>query len=310
MGWNHKGKASTTLKLITNGYSDCLVYYTRFIDNHYHDPSISQRIFHFMKDGESVPMCGVCRNTPAGYGVRGYQPTCGSDKCKNTQSWISTNNNRSQNGYHNRRAVELIDKFKIKFPEYELLSFIGTGLYDSKKCNIRHMDHDFSMPYKTFHERMARGTIGCGVCNKAWSRASQKEIKFGLLIDNTIGAEIIRNCRQTIQPYELDFVLPYYRLAIEFNGDYFHANPKYYDADDIINSGDKKVLAKDVWAKDEMKKKLAHEVGYDLMIIWESDFDSNPKKVENMLRDYVGVYETVWDWYYYTQINWINKMVA
>ncbi|MFW5848018.1 MAG: hypothetical protein ACOCVF_03800 [bacterium] len=43
---------------------------------------------------------------------------------------------------------------------------------------------------------------------------------------------IIKRDKTTINPYELDFFLPDYKLAIEFNGNYYHSyeklNDKYY----------------------------------------------------------------------------------
>ena len=41
--------------------------------------------------------------------------------------------------------------------------------------------------------------------------------------------DLIENDRQLIKPYELDIVIPELKLAIEFNGDYWHS--KKFKAD-------------------------------------------------------------------------------
>jgi very-short-patch-repair endonuclease len=62
---------------------------------------------------------------------------------------------------------------------------------------------------------------------------------------------------------------------IEFNGDYWHANPKIYNEDDEIRG----TKARDIWQKDKRKISLAHEAGYHTMVVWESDFMANKAQV-------------------------------
>jgi len=73
-----------------------------------------------------------------------------------------------------------------------------------------------------------------------------------------------------------DFLLVDIKLLIEVNGDYWHANPKLYKENDILNY--KKIgtrTAQDVWNKDKFKKELAEKKGYSVVYIWESEIHDN-----------------------------------
>lgn len=64
---------------------------------------------------------------------------------------------------------------------------------------------------------------------------------------------------------------------IEFNGDYWHANPKIYKDDALIRG----VPAHRIQEKDLIKIKLAESLGFRTYIVWESDFKKNKTQVIN-----------------------------
>lgn len=83
-----------------------------------------------------------------------------------------------------------------------------------------------------------------------------------------------------------DFVDTYRKIVIEFNGDYWHANPtKYHPDDKLDHKGGNIVLAKDVWKKDEEKFNLMKNEGYNVIVVWESDYLSNKEKMVNRIID-------------------------
>lgn len=59
---------------------------------------------------------------------------------------------------------------------------------------------------------------------------------------------------------------------IEYNGDYWHANPLNYNPEDSINYHNVHKLAEEVWAKDKIKSDHAHTKNYEIMVIWEQDY--------------------------------------
>lgn len=68
---------------------------------------------------------------------------------------------------------------------------------------------------------------------------------------------------------------------IEFNGDYWHANPKIYNETDKIRG----TFVKDIWNYELEKINLAKNLGYRIMVIWESDFlDDKIKTIEKVKK--------------------------
>lgn len=70
--------------------------------------------------------------------------------------------------------------------------------------------------------------------------------------------------------------------VIEFNGDYWHANPKLYEATDLIRG----TTVEKIWHKDEIKIKIAEDSGFRVMVVWESEFK----------KDKIGTIERVKQW--------------
>ena len=67
---------------------------------------------------------------------------------------------------------------------------------------------------------------------------------------------------------------------IEYNGDFWHANPAKYDNHDILNlPGGKKIAAHEIWNKDFIKLQHSQSQGYEVLVIWESDFNKNKEAV-------------------------------
>jgi len=77
-------------------------------------------------------------------------------------------------------------------------------------------------------------------------------------------------------------------LLIEVNGDYWHANPSKYNEDDVFQFPKSLVTAKEIWALDIYKKKIAVLHGYDLMTIWESELQENIDYVKQKLKNKVN----------------------
>ena len=73
-----------------------------------------------------------------------------------------------------------------------------------------------------------------------------------------------------------DFYLPLYNIIIEYNGDFWHANPTIYNEDKILTDGK---TAEEIWEKDKLKKQIAEENGYKFYTIWEKDYNPGYKNI-------------------------------
>jgi G:T-mismatch repair DNA endonuclease (very short patch repair protein) len=80
------------------------------------------------------------------------------------------------------------------------------------------------------------------------------------------GITIVRNDRTTIPPYELDIVIPDIQLAIEYNGEYWHTQPKAMQRD--IN-----------------KSVMCENINILLITVWEQHWlDSQQTVLHNILK--------------------------
>ena len=123
----------------------------------------------------------------------------------------------------------------------------------------------------------------CTICNPLHKSYSCEEKELAKYVSSIYSDVILENDRSIIHPYELDIYFPDLRLAIEHNGDYWHANPKYYSEDHII--GD--ISAKEVREKDRQKINRCIKAGIELLVIWEDDWTNRQDVVKQELLDII-----------------------
>lgn len=82
-----------------------------------------------------------------------------------------------------------------------------------------------------------------------------------------------------------DFYVPKYNLLIEYNGDYWHCNPELYDENYYHKK--KRMKSIDIWEYDSKKIELSEKYGYNLEVVWERDYKTNP----NIIFDKISKYE-------------------
>jgi G:T-mismatch repair DNA endonuclease (very short patch repair protein) len=71
--------------------------------------------------------------------------------------------------------------------------------------------------------------------------------------------------------------------VVEYNGDYWHCNPRIWKADDFNKSI--KMFAKDKWEKDYVRYVTLRKMGYTVIVIWESGWIKNPEKYINRIKE-------------------------
>jgi len=80
--------------------------------------------------------------------------------------------------------------------------------------------------------------------------------------------EFKKYSRITNSLYSLDFYIPELNVAVEFNGDYWHANPDIYEADWFHPV--KKQYARDIWKHDKERiEVIEQEFGMTVFVVWE-----------------------------------------
>lgn len=106
-------------------------------------------------------------------------------------------------------------------------------------------------------------------CSDELKEKSKWETKNGEQI-------VIIESQEGIKSYRLDFL--YKNKVIEFNGDYWHANPLFYNKEDIISWPIvKKIKVEEIWNKDKERYDNLRKKGYDVHIVWEHDYLINKR---------------------------------
>jgi hypothetical protein len=70
-----------------------------------------------------------------------------------------------------------------------------------------------------------------------------------------------------------DIYIPSKNLVLEYYGDYWHCNPKFYTSE-FYNKSLKK-QASDIWNKDLDRETKIKALGYNFKVIWEDEFNNN-----------------------------------
>jgi very-short-patch-repair endonuclease len=73
-----------------------------------------------------------------------------------------------------------------------------------------------------------------------------------------------------------DFLDKINKKIIEFNGDYWHCNPDKYNENYYHRH--LKMYAKERWYNDNNRKLITEKYGYQVLVIWESEYRKNPER--------------------------------
>jgi very-short-patch-repair endonuclease len=119
-------------------------------------------------------------------------------------------------------------------------------------------------------------------CNRS---KYERELYFKL---NLIDKNFILNDEKiqfTIGTYHPDILYLSKKICIEFNGDYIHANPLFYNEDSIHPT--RKCLIKEIWERELKRTKFIESQGWKVIIVWEHDWELNKEKIVNDIIDHV-----------------------
>lgn len=83
--------------------------------------------------------------------------------------------------------------------------------------------------------------------------------------------------------YSYDYVLVNKKIVLEYNGTYWHCDPRIYQPD--FWHSKKKKFAYQIWEKDEKKKQIAQKAGYVYLAIWEYDLQ---RMTDEQIKQYLA----------------------
>lgn len=177
------------------------------------------------------------------YHIRGFLGCTGClGLVKDTESFIAK---ASLNTYRHGR-------------DYSMSKYSGNQQPIRIKCEVHG-------EYTTIADYHIQGYETCPPCQAR--NVSKKEEDLASFIEGVVGnAEVRRNTRREIPPYELDVYVPSLRIAVEFNGLYWHSEQKK--------------------PRDYHYRKFAacQEAGIRLLQVWEDSWDMKGDIVREHLR--------------------------
>ena len=112
---------------------------------------------------------------------------------------------------------------------------------------------------------------GCGCPMCANNGTSSVEVEIKDYIQNTLGIEIVERDRKLLDGLESDIIVPSKKLAIEYNGLYWHSETQGKDKNYHLH-----------------KTELAESKGYHLIHIFEDEWLEHKKLVLNKIRHFLG----------------------
>ena len=81
--------------------------------------------------------------------------------------------------------------------------------------------------------------------------------------------------------------LCYEKKIIEFNGDFWHANPKIFESEEIHKV--KKIKCSEIWGQDARKISLAKIYGYEILVIWDSDYINDKDSIIKKCKEFLDI---------------------
>jgi len=148
-------------------------------------------------------------------------------------------------------SITSISISKMLPENYEILNICDKTSEALIKCNL---NHNFKSSRSLIYGRFRNKSEICTICNPINSQKSGPEISMIKFIKGFYDGEIIENDRNVIKPFEVDIYLPNLKLAIEYNGLWWHSS-EYREYDYHLN-----------------KQRKSIDSGVKLLTIWEDDW--------------------------------------
>lgn len=89
-----------------------------------------------------------------------------------------------------------------------------------------------------------------------------------------------------INYFKYDILLIKNNKIIEINGDKWHANPFFYEEDDIIIMPGTERTAKEIWERDDIKIQVAKNNNFSTLVLWENEINNNFSKIQKEVLNY------------------------
>lgn len=156
----------------------------------------------------------------------------------------------------NKQTITRIKNI-VKNIGYEFIDYDFNEHKIKMKCSEGHIS---DVKATLIYHRKNYNVIICPICNPVGVQHSAREKELLKFIEDNYNGEILENNKSVINPYELDMYLPDLKLAIEFNGVFWHTikfKPENYHYDKFDLCKEKGIKLINIWEDDWINKKDA-----------------------------------------------------
>jgi len=211
------------------------------------------------------------KNNIAKYGVASFSQTQEfKNKFKNTMNkrygvdyamQSDELKNRYMNAFTNKKTFQR--KMKLNDDQVDILFYSSNFKNFIKNKTIHIASKELSVDANTIRKYMHIHDV-----TEYISNVSSLEVEMAEFL-TSINVKFTQNDRIKIRPYELDFFLPDYNIAIEMNGVYWHSTAKTHDKNYHYN-----------------KWKRCQENNIQLLTIFEDQWNFSKDKIQNLIKSH------------------------
>lgn len=88
-------------------------------------------------------------------------------------------------------------------------------------------------------------------------------------------------CNAPVETFNVDILIPEKLLIVEYFGDFWHCNPNKWQAEDYNRR--LHMTAKEKWQQDEKRTETLKQLGYKVVVVWESTYKLDGTLPEEIL---------------------------
>jgi len=237
------------------------------------------------------------------YGKNYYTQTEGY-KIKNLDTLLSKYG--VSNYSKSKKFKEQIKEINLLRTDYEIQEIVRKRKHTNK---LNHGNENYNNIEKIRETILKKYGVEHGflLSNKYYSKISQNLFwnLYNKLPENlkekTYFAELPKNSKiyefgirdKNNKRIYIDFVISSIKFCIEFYGDIFHGNPKFFTKDDKPNFFYKNLTCEEIWKKDKDRIKFLEEKGFKILIIWEEEYHKRKNEVIKKCLEEIKSNETL-----------------
>lgn len=154
-------------------------------------------------------------------------------------------------------------------------------------CHCNKCNRDYKIHLMTLRTRKYANQEPCTYCNPLEKQYSIAEKELYDYIKSIYNGLVIENDRMALSGKEIDIYLPELKLGFEYDGTYWHADPRFYNSTDIIDTNGK--TAQEIWKKDKDKEILAESLGIYIIRIPEYDWVYDNENIKTMVKEIIDL---------------------